>query len=90
MTFQEGAVAAGVACHKIPRSTPGIGYALDEHGNFTRFRVGHVTDDTTRTVAQRFPAPRQIPVILPAEADQEPPAPRPRAPRTPPARPVPP
>ena len=83
MIFQEGAVAAGVACHKIPRSTPGIGYALDEHGIVTRFRVGHVTDDMIRAVVQRFPAPRQVPVILPTTDTSEPPPPRVRSPRKP-------
>ena len=29
MVLSEGAVAAGAACHKIPRSMPGIGYVLD-------------------------------------------------------------
>lgn len=81
MVLNDGAVAAGAACHKIPRSTPGIGYVLDENGDVTRVRVGHVTDDMIRAVAARFPARRQIPVVVP-EADNEP-TPRARAPRKP-------
>ena len=81
MVFGDGAIAAGVACHKIPYATPGIGYALDDQGRVTRFRVGHVTDDMIRDAAARFPAPRHIPVII-AQVDDEP-APRARAPRKP-------
>jgi S-DNA-T family DNA segregation ATPase FtsK/SpoIIIE len=33
MVLSEGAVAAGATCHKIPRSTPGIGYVLTEGGD---------------------------------------------------------
>lgn len=81
MVLNDGAVAAGAACHKIPRTTPGIGYVLNENGDATRVRVGHVTDDMIRNVAARFPAARQIPVIVPPVDDE--PTPRPRAPRKP-------
>lgn len=81
MVLNEGAVSAGAACHKIPRSTPGIGYVLNESGDVTRVRVGHVTDDMIRAVAARFPAPRQIPVTVPEVDDDT--SPRPRAPRKP-------
>lgn len=83
MIFGEGAIAAGVACHKIPYSTAGIGYALDDQHRVTRFRAGHVTDDMIRTAAARFPAPRQIPIVIPQADEQPPPAPRARAPRKP-------
>jgi S-DNA-T family DNA segregation ATPase FtsK/SpoIIIE len=66
MVLNEGAVAAGAACHKIPRSMPGIGYVLNENGDVTRVRVGHVTsrhvtDDMIREGAARFPAPTTFP-----------------------------
>ena len=54
---------------------------LNENGDVTRVRVGHVTDDMIRAVAERFPAPRHIPVTVP-EADEGA-APRARAPRKP-------
>jgi len=83
MVLSEGAVAAGAACHKIPHHTPGIGYVLTENGDLTRIRVAHVTDDMIRALAAHFPAPAQIPVIIPA-SDESQPAPRsPRKPRTP-------
>ncbi len=69
MVLSEGAVAAGAACHKIPRSTPGIGYVLAENGDVTRVRVAHVPDDMIRALAVHFPAPVQIPVIVPPPAE---------------------
>ena len=82
MVLSEGAVAAGAACHKIPRSTPGIGYVLAENGDVTRVRVAHVTDDMVRALAAHFRAPVQIPVIVPAP-DDKPPMARSRSPRKP-------
>ena len=65
MVLSEGAVAAGAACHKIPRHTPGIGYVLAENGDVTRVRVAHVPDDMIRALAAHFRAPVQIPVVVP-------------------------
>ena len=79
MVLSEGAVAAGAVCHKIPRSTPGIGYVLAENGDVTRVRVAHVPDDMIRALAAHFPAPVQIPVTVQVIDDSTPP--RTRAPR---------
>ena len=65
MVLGDGAVHAGAACHQISRSTPGVGYVLGEDGRVLRVRAGHVTDPMIRELAARFPAPRQIPVVLP-------------------------
>ena len=81
MVLSEGAVAAGAACHKIPRSTPGIGYVLAENGDVTRVRVAHVSDDMIRALAVHFRAPAQIPVHVPATEDTPVRTPRPRSPR---------
>jgi S-DNA-T family DNA segregation ATPase FtsK/SpoIIIE len=64
MVLGDGALAAGAACHRISRSTPGIGYALDETGRLTQVRAGWVPDDAIRAVATAFPAPRQQPIIV--------------------------
>lgn len=84
MVLSEGAVAAGAACHKIPRHTPGIGYVLAESGDVTRVRVAHVPDDMIRALAVHFRAPVQIPVVLPAlgQAAEEKPSRAPRKPRS--------
>jgi S-DNA-T family DNA segregation ATPase FtsK/SpoIIIE len=64
MVLGDGALAAGAACHRISRSTPGIGYALDEGGRLTQVRAGWVSDDAIRAVAAAFPAPRQQAVVV--------------------------
>lgn len=75
MVLGEGAIAAGAACHKIPRSTPGVGYVInDEDGRPVKVRAGYVSDEMIRCCAERFPAPKQIPIII---AEPEEPAPRP-------------
>jgi S-DNA-T family DNA segregation ATPase FtsK/SpoIIIE len=66
MVLGDGAIAAGAACHKIGRSTPGVGYVLAEDGRVLRVRAGYVTDPMIRELAAHFPAPRQIPVDVPA------------------------
>ena len=68
MVLGDSALASGAACHRISRSTPGIGYALDESGRLTRVRAGWVGDDTIRDVAAAFPAPRQLPLVMPEPA----------------------
>ncbi|GAA3720343.1 FtsK/SpoIIIE domain-containing protein [Microlunatus aurantiacus] len=69
MVLSEGAVAAGATCHKIPRSTPGIGYVLTEGGDTMRVRIAHVPDPMIRALADHFPAPTQIPVVVPLPAE---------------------
>lgn len=65
MVLSDGAVAAGALCHKIPRTTPGVGYALTEDGDVTRIRCAFVPDDMIRALAAHFPAPVHIPIHLP-------------------------
>ena len=71
MVLSDGAVAAGAACHKIPRTTPGVGYALTENGDVTRVRCAFVPDDMIRALAAHFPAPVQIPIIVPETRDPD-------------------
>jgi S-DNA-T family DNA segregation ATPase FtsK/SpoIIIE len=67
MVLGEGASAAGARCHKIPRTMPGVGYAVPEDGGPpVRFRAGYVDDDAIRYLAQEFPAPRQVPITVTA------------------------
>jgi S-DNA-T family DNA segregation ATPase FtsK/SpoIIIE len=82
MVLGDGAVNAGALCHKISRDTPGVGYVLGEDNRPIRVRAGFVSDDMIRSCAQRFRAPRQIPIVVPVvELQQRPPS-RPRSPRT--------
>lgn len=79
MVLGDGAVDAGARCHEISPATPGVAYVLPEDGRPPeRVRAGLITDDMIRDVASRYPAPRQVPVVIP-----EPPAPEERQPRTP-------
>lgn len=55
MVLGEGAVAAGAACHKIPRSLPGVGYVQGDGSRPVRVRAGHVIDEAIRIAAARFP-----------------------------------
>ena len=75
MVLGDGAVQAGAWCHKIPRSTPGVGFVLGEDGRPVRVRAGYVSDDMIRDCAARFPAARQHPITVPASE-------APRAPRS--------
>lgn len=65
MVLSDGAVAAGALCHKIPRTSPGVGYALTEDGDVTRVRCAFVPDDMIRALAVHFAAPIQIPIHIP-------------------------
>lgn len=80
MVLSDGAISAGAAAHRIPRSTPGVGFALDDTGRLVRVRAGFVDDDTIREAARRYPAVVQIPVE-PLEADPARPS-RSRLPRS--------
>lgn len=84
MVLSDGAVAAGALCHKIPLTTPGVGYVLDEDGRLLRVRVGYVTDPMIRQLADRFPTPRQDPIVVPDPDETiSGRAPRSRSPRRP-------
>ena len=69
MVLGDGAIAAGALCHKIPVSTPGVGYVLGEDGRPVRVRAGYVSDDMIRAAAEFFPALQQIPIIVPEPAE---------------------
>jgi S-DNA-T family DNA segregation ATPase FtsK/SpoIIIE len=79
MVLGDGALAAGAACHKIPHTTPGVGYVLGEDNRPVRVRAGYVSDVMIKTAACRFPAPQQVPIEVP---EPEPAGPRPRSPRS--------
>ncbi|HET7477850.1 MAG TPA: FtsK/SpoIIIE domain-containing protein [Dermatophilaceae bacterium] len=80
MVLSDGAVHAGAACHKIPRSTPGVGYVLGEDNRPVRVRAGYVSDAMITTAAARFPAANPRPVVVPEPVEGEP-VRRPRSPR---------
>ena len=69
MVLGDGAIAAGALCHKIPASTPGVGYVLGEDNRPVRVRAGYVSDAMIRTAAEHFPAPTDIPIIVPDAAE---------------------
>lgn len=80
MVLGDGALQAGAWCHKIPHTTPGVGYAVGEDGRPVRVRAGHITDQLIREAAQLFPAPRQTPILVPVpEASARTSTRRPRA-----------
>lgn len=82
MVLGDGAVAAGALCHRISPDTPGVAYVLPEDGTApTRVRAGLITDDMIRDAANRFAAPRQVPIVVP-ETPAAPARPA-RAPRQP-------
>lgn len=72
MTLGEGALAAGARCHRIPFSTPGVGYVVSEGGRPVQVRAGFVSDQMIRTCATLFPAVRQIPITIPDPAEAAP------------------
>ena len=86
MVLGDGAIAAGAACHKISRGSPGVGCALDESGRLVRVRAGFVSDHTIRQTAAAFPAARHDPIVVPDPNDEPAAKPRNRRPRN--ARPV--
>ena len=65
MVLGDGAVNAGAWCHRIPASLPGVGFVLGEDNRPVRVRAGYVSDTMIRTAAQRFPAPVQVPIVVP-------------------------
>jgi S-DNA-T family DNA segregation ATPase FtsK/SpoIIIE len=73
MVLGDGAVATGAACHRIPPSTPGVGYVVPEEGGYPiRVRAGFASDEAIRTVARDFATPVQMPVVIPKEAASSP------------------
>ena len=46
---------------------------LTEYGDVTRVRLAYVTDDMIRALAAHFPAPVQLPVMVPEATDRTPP-----------------
>ena len=42
----------GVACSRIPRSLPGVGYAVDEDGSVVKFRTAYVSDEDADRLAE--------------------------------------
>ena len=69
MVLGDGALRHGATCHRIPHTTPGVGYVLGEDNHPVRVRAGYVSDDMIKTAAERFPAPHQVPIVLPADPD---------------------
>jgi S-DNA-T family DNA segregation ATPase FtsK/SpoIIIE len=70
MVLGDGASAAGARCHQIPRAQPGVGFMVPEDGSApVRFRAGYVDDDAIRYLATGFPAPGQVPIVVPASGE---------------------
>lgn len=63
MVLGDGALAAGADCPRIRRSTPGIGYALDEMGRLTHVRAGWVTDEAIRARTCCCRGPSRLPAV---------------------------
>ena len=58
MTLRDGARDRGARADRIPMSTPGVGYLVEDGENaIIRVRAGNVTDEQLRAVAHHFPAP---------------------------------
>jgi S-DNA-T family DNA segregation ATPase FtsK/SpoIIIE len=82
MVLGETAATSGAHCHRISRSTPGVGYVIPEEGGYpVRVRAGFASDHTIRAVASEFATTVQedLPVIDPQRGDLQ--AARQRAPR---------
>jgi S-DNA-T family DNA segregation ATPase FtsK/SpoIIIE len=63
MVLGETAVTSGAHCHRIPRTSPGIGYVLPEEGGYPiRVRAGYASDHAIRRVASEFATPSSEPV----------------------------
>lgn len=65
MMLSHEAVRAGARCQDISRATPGVAYVIDETGIVTRVRATYVADEQIREAAERFPAPVQVPIVVP-------------------------
>lgn len=82
MVLGETAVTSGAHCHRIGRTTPGIGYVVPEDGGYpVRVRAGFASDHAIRTVAAEFGTPVQEDLPVPDPAADEIRASRRRAPR---------
>jgi S-DNA-T family DNA segregation ATPase FtsK/SpoIIIE len=58
MVLRDGARDRGARADRIPMSTPGVGYLVEDGDNtITRVRAGYVTDEQLRWVAHRFSTP---------------------------------
>lgn len=65
MMLSHEAVRAGARCQDISRTTPGVAYVIDETGLVTRVRAAYVSDEQIREASEQFPAPVQIPIVVP-------------------------
>ncbi|GAB3615895.1 FtsK/SpoIIIE domain-containing protein [Okibacterium endophyticum] len=84
MVLGEGMREKGALCHRIPPTLPGVAYVVpDNGGDPLRVRAGYALDDVIRYTAERYPAPRQEAIVVPADVPTDPEAssPRPRRPR---------
>lgn len=78
MVLGEGAIESGALSHTIALETPGVAYVVPEDGSApVRVRAPFISDDDLAAAALTYFAPRQRPIVIPAE-----PEPKPRRPRT--------
>jgi S-DNA-T family DNA segregation ATPase FtsK/SpoIIIE len=82
MVLGETAVTSGAHCHRISRTTPGIGYVVPEDGGSpVRVRAGFASDHAIRAVAVEFATPVQEDLPVHDRSADELRAARKRAPR---------
>lgn len=62
MVLGDGAAAAGVLCHEIPASTPGVAYVVPEIGPPVRVRAAFAEDAQIKEAAETYAAPRPRPI----------------------------
>ncbi|MFF2273568.1 FtsK/SpoIIIE domain-containing protein [Agromyces sp. NPDC058136] len=73
MVLGEGMREKGALCHHIPPTLPGVGFVVPDDGSDpVRVRAAVVTDEMIRAAARDFPAPAQIPIVLPQPAEANP------------------
>lgn len=68
MVLGDGARERGALCDRIPMSTPGVGYLVEDGSTVvTKVRAAYVDDDQLRWLAQTYPSPTRE--VLPEVAD---------------------
>jgi S-DNA-T family DNA segregation ATPase FtsK/SpoIIIE len=68
MVLGDGARERGAHCDRIPRTTPGVGYVLEDgHREPVRVRAGHVTDADIASMRDTYPAPTRAVEMSPVD-----------------------
>ncbi len=68
MVLGDGARERGALCDRIPMSTPGVGYLVEDGSTVvTKVRAAFVDDDQLRWLAANYPSPTRE--VLPEVVD---------------------